>query len=235
VRRKTKPRVAWLPHDNSNAVAFSAPHPAGFSNVIEFVVAGSGAAQGNVVTGIVPIVIDNGQSPNTATTSLADIEDSGYRLRRIVGKCFVSAVQDNQNAGGPGLLLVAGAFIILRTDASGAPLQASLVQYDLFDIENDDNPWIWRREWIIQDGTSNILEDFPHTNAEYGSNADGPHIDQKTARVIMSDERLFFVCSVMNLTAESQVGGQTDVIVRLTTRVLASMKSTLGNRRNASR
>lgn len=235
MRRKTKPRVAWLPHTNANTILFSAPHPAGSSNVIEFVIAASGAAKGNVVTGIVPIVIDAAQNPGVATTSLADIEDSGYRLRRIVGKCFVSVVQDNQNAGGPGLLLVAAAFIILRVDASGAPLQASFLQYDLFDIENDDNPWIWRREWILQDGTSNVIVDFPHTNAEYGSNADGPHIDQKTARIIMSDERLFLVASVMNLTAEAQVGGQTDVIFNVTTRVLASMKTTLGNRRNASR
>lgn len=235
MRRKTKPRVAWLPHDNTNTIQFSAPHTAGSSNVLEFVIGASGVALGNSVTGVVPVIIDQPQVANQGTTSLSDLENSGYRLRRLVGKCFVAVAQNDQQGGGPGLLLCAAAFIILRCDLQGNPLASTLEQYDLFDIQNDDSPWIWRREWILQDGGATLLTDFPHTNVEYGSMADGPHIDQKTARVIMSDERLFLVASVMNLSSEQQVGGTTNVIYTVTTRALGSMKTTLGNRRNASR
>jgi len=233
MRRKTKPRVAWLPHTSANTIQFSDPHTPGFSNVIEFIIGASGLALGNSVTAAIPIVIDAAQDAQTATTSLSDIQNSGYRLRRIVGKCHVASAQQATN--GPALNIVAGAFIILRVDELGDPVQG-LENYDLFDIENDDSPWIWRREWILKnsDGLA-VLGDYPHTNAEYGSAADGPHIDQKTARIIMSDERLFFVASVMNLTSGVAAQDVQNHIFHLTVRVLASMKTTLGNRRNATR
>lgn len=237
MRKRTRPRVAWLPHDDSNTIQFSAPHAAGFSNVIDFVVAASGVAPGNCVTAAVPIVIDVPQDATVGTTTLSDIENSGYRLRRIVGKCHVGVTQVAQGAG-PALLLIAAAFIILRVNNAGGPaFLSALSHYDLFDIQNDDSPWIWRREWILKNSVAANPStlDYPHTNTEYGSAADGPHIDQKTARVIMSDERLFFVASVMNLTTGVTAQDETDTIFHLTTRVLGSMRPTLGNRRNASR
>lgn len=234
MRRRTKPRVAWLPKTSASTIAFSDPHTAGFSNVIEIIIGATGVAAGNSVTGFAPVVIDVAQDAQTATTSLSDIQNSGYRLRRIVGKCFVSSAQQATN--GPAVNLCAAAFIILRVDPLGVPLNVNLEGYDLFEIENDDSPWIWRREWILQnqDGLATNI-DFPKTNVEYGSAADGPHIDQKTARVVMSDERLFFVASVMNLTGGTAAQDETNIFFHVTPRVLASMKTTLGNRRNASR
>lgn len=233
-KRRTKPRVAWLPHTDANTILF--PDNTG-SNVIDFAL-DAGGLIGTTVTGVVPVVIDDKQDPEAATTSLSDIENSGYRLRRIVGKCFVAYQQDS-TATAPKQVLVACAFIILRVDenSSNIPLNTNLDNYNLFKIKNDDSPWIWRREWILQNGaqvTAANSNDYPFTNAEYGSNSDGPHIDQKTARTIMSDERLFFVASAMALAngAEQEVN---PVNIVLTTRVLASMRTTLGNRRNASR
>jgi len=235
MRKRTKPKVAWLPHTDTNVIIRSGDNRA--TNVINFIL-DAGGALGDVVTGVVPIVIDDKQDPTVATTSLADIEDSGYRLRRIVGKCFVSAQQIDLDD--PGSFLVAGAFIVLRVDEAGSlPLATNLDQYNLFDIRNDDSPWIWRREWLLQNGDSTTLASspfgpYPFTNAEYGSAVDGPHIDQKTARLVMADERLFFVASVLNLdSGGAQSNNFIDFV--LTTRVLASMRTTLGNRRNASR
>jgi len=234
-KRRTKPRVAWLPHTDTAAIIN--PDNNRGTNVIDFEIDVSSAVPfGGIVTAAVPVVIDDKQDPLNATTTLADIEDSGYRLRRIVGKCFVGVSQ--QAAQDPGLYLIAAAFIILRvSEQNGSvPLAANLDNYNLFDTRNDDSPWIWRREWILQNAlrTTKVNKDYPLTNAEYGSGPDGPHIDQKTARVVMSDERLFFVASVMPLAGgDEQIDGHVGFI--LTTRVLASMRTTLGNRRNASR
>jgi len=235
MRKRNKPKVAWLPHTDTNTI--QDPGTNRGSNVIEFVLDASGL-KGVVTTGVVPVVIDDKQDPLAGTTSLSDIEDSGYRLRRIVGKCFASCEQSAEDD--PGIFLVAAAFIILRVDenSGNVPLNPNLDNYNLFKIVNDDSPWIWRREWILTNSlaTQAFVEDFdyPHSNAEYGSAVDGPHIDQKTARVVMSDERLFFVASVMNLdSGGEQIINQVRIV--LTTRVLASMRTTLGNRRNASR
>lgn len=74
-------------------------------------------------------------------------------------------------------------------------------------------PWIWRRTWILGNPLIRANREglafsgvtaqeatigsqgafFPPTTAGYGSVADGPHIDAKTARRIKQDERLFFV------------------------------------------
>jgi len=231
VRRRTKPKVAWLPKDtrftiqDTNVLALE----------LDVVATGVGVP---VTTGVVAVVLDQTPDPTVAKTTLADMEGGGYRLRRIVGKCFVE-VEQNAESIGPILILVAGAFIILRTDRNTEdPQNTDIAAYDLFNVQNDDHPWIWRREWILQNGSAQtaITADWPHTSAEYGSVSDGSHIDQKTARIIGPDERLFFVASAMPLVPGT--GGaqdETKVKIRVTPRVLGSMRTTVGNRRNASR
>jgi len=230
MRRRTKPKVVWLPKDGRFTI--------GDSNVISAILE-VGGALGNVVTGIVSVVIDEPQSELVATTTLSDVENSGYRLRRIVGKCFVGVDQAG-DTDGPPAVLVAAAFIVLRCDENGDPISTNISNYDLFRLTNDDSPWIWRREWILSQGTATITGgdlklDYPFTNAEYGSVADGPHIDQKTARLISNNERLFFVISAMPAVVGTNDQDVTAVQIHLTPRVLVSMRNNLGNRRNATR
>jgi len=236
MRRRTKPRVVWFPKSNVNAIPFEGDVPSPFTNILAVNLDLTGVAPGNTVSAVIPVVIDETPGANAATTTLSDIENSGYRLRRIVGKCFAGISQaDSPSAA---LLLVGAAFIILRTDKDGIAPAAGVATdfYNLFDLNNDDSPWIWRREWILQNGesTNPTNKDYPFTNAEYGSAADGPHIDQKTARVIGQDERLFFVASAVNLSAGDAVE-PAEVTLIVTPRVLGSMRSTVGNRRNANR
>jgi len=230
VRRRTKPKVAWFPKDTRFTIQDS--------NVIALTLGVAGTGVGTpVTTGVVSVVLDQTPDPTIATTTLSDMEGGGYRLRRIVGKCFVDCEQNAESAG-PAIILVACAFIILRTDRNTEdPLSTDIAAYDLFNVQNDDHPWIWRREWILQNGLNQqqTTGDYPHSNVEYGSVADGPHIDQKTARVVGPDERLFFVASGMPLIAGNGIQDETDIHIRLTPRVLGSMRTTLGNRRNASR
>jgi len=227
MRKRTKPRVVWLPKDQTFSLANT-------TNVLSGIITVAGGAVGaTATTGLIPVVIDIPGTAIGGLDTLSDIENSGYRLRRIVGKCFLSINQVSNNDAA-GLWLIAAAFIILKVDSAGTPLDTTVAAYDLFSIDNDDSPWIWRREWILQNTASASAEDWPHTNAEYGSVADGPHIDQKTARIVSQNERLFFVASVINLEAGS---GQVNdnIHFRVTPRVLASLRTSSGNRRNASR
>jgi len=82
---------------------------------------------------------------------------------------------------------------------------------------------------------------LPKSNVLYGSVADGPHIDAKTARVIHRSERLFGVLAArrymgdFDITPETQF---TDTHVRLLLdyRLLGSLRGTsYGNRGNAAR
>lgn len=251
--RRRKPKVVWLPPSNANSNgdgttgwSFASSAPFGASTI------------GSIGSIEVPIVQDGIQSdPLGATSSLADIELSGYRLRRIVGKLyvFVAVPQVSGGHAPTGLFGVSAGFIIRRVDpGSGGSLAAAVPQTNFEEINpshirNASDPWIWRRDWILNDGvdfdtaissppangdiaavsgssTSNFGKNYP------GGNLEGPHVDQKTARIVGPEERLF-----LDVSAEALFPGfDNQVIIAIYNfRVLASMRSNVGNRRNASR
>lgn len=172
---------------------------------------------------------------------LAQWESQSWRLRRVVGKFFAGAANEDTQANGPTVLLTAG--IIVRTvdSSTGIPVLSAADQaVDTTDAIRD--PWLWRRQWVLspqfagQDsGVTDALRAFPRTTADYGSVQDGPHLDQKTNRVIGPQERLILNITatmlplpVPSITAKSEVHGYFDY------RLLGFlMKSS--NRRNASR
>lgn len=202
---------------------------------------------GDSVTVIAPVVRDQTPNPLTATTTLADVNNSGYRLRRIVGKCWVAAQQNAPNTNSPGAAVVTAGFCILRTDNGGAvPSNPTVASYSTNLIENTESPWIWRRSWLVADngsinsvpwGDNGTAPNAPQSQASnlwIGGNSDGPHIDQKTARVVGVDERLFMVFTATSLTAaDPQTPMLLDYVYDV--RVLASMRNNVGNRGNASR
>jgi len=237
VRRRTKPRVVWLPNTNANSVA--ADNRNGiqffFLDIDPLTAPFRGTAE-------IPVVIDGEPNPLAADQTLSDVENSGYRIRRIVGKIFVGRQQDT-DAGSPFSTVVTAGLIVRRinpeTGASLASLNATGFLQDPQDIENWGDPWIWRRSWWMCNGSSDAAPnsvDIPFSNMECGSVADGPHVDVKCARIVSSEERLF-----LNVTAQipaGQEGGATITASHLVItdlRVLASMRTSTGNRRNASR
>lgn len=248
MRRRRSPRVVWLPQD-----AFASVDGAtlGQSTVMRSTMAlpSSGAA-GASDTAVFPVVRDTSPNPLGAANTLADIELSGYRLRRLVGKIWVFADQASDPLGTSAVVCTAG-FIVLRTlDQTGLPLNTVTADYQTASILNTQDPWIWRRSWFLRNNSAAPAASFavPFTGAGAGSvtasgtnnyvggNSDGPHIDQKTARVIGPEERLFLVLTVtgVDLPQDAQAGPLlVDWVWDL--RVLASMRSSVGNRRNASR
>lgn len=117
-------------------------------------------------------------------------------------------------------LVIAGIFVARAGDASaneidlpiGATVAANLREsYSPAHVNTIREPWIWRRSWILGNPFVKIFFDrgpvpttnegeyqfFPSTTAEYGSVADGAHVDAKTMRRVRDDERLFFAVSTV--------------------------------------
>lgn len=189
--------------------------------------------------GVISVVHDVPAPVATELSSLADITQSSYRLRRIVGKIFVSLQQlDDPNVQSS--VIVTAGLIVLRVGDDALPLDTNLNHYSPQRQDSASDPWIWRRTWMLSNtfrATSPASffggAFWPPTNADYGSVADGPHVDQKTARIISAEERLFLVVGTTSFDGTS--GFTLDLRVVTDLRVLASLRSNAGNRRNASR
>lgn len=238
---RRKPRVVWLPT---------------FGNT-SFGEDGGAAQAGGMVFGVglndtigiafdaAALTWDGNNSPSAAqgfgstSESLADFtQGSSYRLRRIVGKFWCGATT-NGIATNVMAIQVAFGFIIGRADPNG-DLQTDFQNVNPLFQDSMDDPWIWRRSWLIAPApydTANRWGAIPFTNIEYGSVADGPHIDQKTARVVGPEERLVGIMAarVFETVDHAAIIGAPEVSGYLDYRLLASMRSNVGNRRNASR
>jgi len=252
VRRKS-PRVVWLPQTNANSIGDQ-------TQVYQLdVISNLAGITGTTATSEIPLVLDSQQSVvANVDPSLADIENSGYRLRRIVGKVWVQMAQSapGSDASAPNSVIVTAGIIVRRCDdATGASFaSANDANINTGFIGNTGDPWVWRRSWTLGDRYTRDTESFvalslstvlahsqffPSCNwgAEYaGGIAEGPHIDQKTARIVGPEERLFLDVSATILGETSNQPGTGATIAYWTDlRVLGSMRSSSGNRRNASR
>lgn len=246
--RRRKPRVVWLPPTNANSIP-----PANTSGYQIFSVDVSGNA-GDIAVGEIPLTID-GQTDELDTAgvnTLSDIENSGYRLRRIVGKIFLQQRQElapNVNLGDtPFQVAVTAGIIVRRIDQSTA-LSLALASANAAELmspgelRNYSDPWIWRRTWLLNDESMRVaLNTLPvGPTSNYGpngacsGNADGPHVDQKTARIISKEERLFLDVSSCIIQPGNNQALDARTLVITDLRVLASMTTSSGNRRNASR
>lgn len=240
MRKRNRPRVVWFPPTNLNSI----DPTTNISGIQAFRVDASPASGPS--TGEIPLVIDGeGQDPLDPAATLSDINNSGYRLRRIVGKIF--CLTDQPDDAAPIFIVCTAAIIIRRIDPTTGvslaltnPNSAELVSTQ--HIENYPDPWIWRRTWLLSNNNSPTrtptgTPEFGETNFSHGpAVADGPHVDQKTARVIGPEERLFLnvTCQPSSvLNAQDEIPISTLIITDL--RILASMRTSVGNRRNASR
>jgi len=233
--RRRKPKVVWLPPTNANSINGDVN-----SGIHEFII---DAASNQPTNAEIPLVIDADDDPlDSTTTSLSDIENSAYRLRRIVGKIFVSVNQLADATVAKAFIVTAGLMVRRSDPATGQSLAligaGSLNFIGPQELRNYGDPWIWRRSWTVYNNLSTGQPGVPDgnpTNSAHGpAVADGPHVDQKTARIISSEERLFLDVEVAPI---GLVGDQvnTELIVLADLRVLASMRPSQGNRRNASR
>lgn len=247
-RRKRKPRVVWLPPVGNSITQNDDNYVNGPAGTLTL------PNDGTIVFDAVPVTFDYSDPASIEqgvfNRSLQDLTSgNNYRLRRIVGKVFVGATPNIAEPTIVGIARVTCGFIINKTDDSGNLTLATIDPQDGAPIAQDaaQDPWIWRRSWTLSplprsyasdslSGVLSVLRGFtqwPQNNCEYGSVQDGPHIDQKTARVVGNQERLvFWISGRMNNDMEL---GQIDIDWALDLRILASLRLNQGNRRNASR
>jgi len=249
-RRRRRPLVQWLPvfGDGGNETNEQA---IGIRTEIQL--SGNPAETRVDAVGLTFDYTDSAETAQAAGDDNRTLRDlvsgSAYRLRRIVGKIFAAWYNNSGDslANRPDAIDYACGFIVVKTDDNGNPY-TDFEEVHPLSQDSADDPWIWRRRWFFgtlkQGDTPGGNPDkawggsFPSSTALYGSVADGPHIDQKTARVIGRQERLFFVQAARSFATFgagtfSQPGG---LITYLDYRLLGSlMSTTTGNRRNASR
>lgn len=237
--RRNRTKVVWLPQDNINSIG------AAGSNVFQRFALNAVGVTGDFAVGEIPLTIDNPPGATTAGTTLSDIYSSGYRLRRIVGKVWVDQQQLAEDTANDFIVTVG--IIVRRVDPAAGTSLALLTgvgeTLSPQEIENSADPWIWRRSWRLnnllatpQDPIGNQSEEsLLENNYGYGPSAvDGPHIDQKTARIIGPEERLFLTASSM-IADGSMFALSSTTFITTDLRVLGSMRTMVGNRRNASR
>lgn len=240
-RRTRRPAVVWLPcfpttSFTNDGIALRVVHDI------------SSAGNGRI-TSVHQLTIDNPAEQliaNADPATLSDFEGSAYRLRRIVGKCFVGINQaDAAATGDPTIVYCTAGFIVLRVDPlTGLPIgiAAADANYSPQAFGSERDPWIWRRSWMLGVSAANPsvvttsnATCWPPSNSFDGSVADGPHVDAKTARAVKDEERLFFVACTQFVEGLGQGETTRPVTWSLDYRLLASMYKSSGNRRNASR
>lgn len=214
-----------------------------------------------------PVTFDVTQSPfaqqyNAEHFTLHDIvAGQEWKLLRVVGKVhagFASGVGGSDPTYiGPPAAEFAAALIVGRTNEEGQ-LEMDLNEHNPLEMEGADDPWIWRRKWILGNASyvnnannpfvqSSIewmqwnigTKGYPFCTSGYGSVADGPHVDQKTRRRISREERLFWVLASRMwdpaglMTSELNTPGT--IFYNIDNRFVGRLSSRMGNRNNASR
>lgn len=222
-RTKRRARYTWLPtvgtaspagpesDDNSSGRSFSLDIPAdGSSNVLISTLTFDEPQEGDKLL----------QSTSPLGTILGN---EYFLKRIVGKIFIMHQGGVNSAAGDPSLpaaaLVGVGFFVARANDESqgadspigSASLSERQENYSPLSEDAIREPWIWRRTWVLGNPLMRANREglafsgvaaqettfegvfFPPTTAAYGSVADGPHIDAKTARRIKQDERLFFV------------------------------------------
>lgn len=256
-RRRRKAAVVWLPNVGTkfNQDGAGAPNVNENPSETEFIVDVT-AAGPTPATVSVPLVLDN---PNSVAETGAPLDviqkqglqfnaDWGYRLRRIVADYYVGAAPTNLQGTNLGGIAVHLGIIIRRVFAEDGTATAPPQQQDVNTLENNKDPWIWRRSFILSEGipragdnlTSQAIEAAPQSNIGYGV-AKYMNIDQKTVRRVGPEERLFLTATFFRVPYDEALAGAAldnnwRIYFHMSYRCLAQrVQAMMGNKRNATR
>lgn len=255
--RRKRPKVAWFPtFGGEENVQHDAEPWAGVEAEVNFDTSVPGDG---VIYNAFPLTFDASKAALDAaqSTNVPTIRDivqgNEWRLRRIVGKAFISTWHSTLGSSYTSLLDVALGFIVCECHDDGTPT-TDFNQVNPLAQDSMEDPWIWRRRWMLNPfapvvqnlATSSQnnpgLWGYPQTTSDYGSVADGPHIDAKTARVIHRSERLFAIVAARRFSnwgaddPPSPGFADTGLRLFLDYRLLGSLRgTTYGNRGNAAR
>jgi len=254
MRRRRRNRGTWFPTLGTHINVVEDDYfDAGF--IFETLSVPVSLGTGPVFYGPIPVTKDQTLNPEevagTADVSLRDIVNGqDWLLQRLVGKIFLN-VESNQagfipSGGGaepvtdiwPYVKVTAG-FFVARADEADNQVDLESYESDPQRLDNIQNPWIWRRTWILKEPQAVPLPaggpalpipgEFPISNAGYGSVADGPHIDSKVKRRIRREQRLWFVVAASGwngtqIQVLGEPGDQPEVRGYLDLRIFGSLR-----------
>lgn len=260
--RRKRPGVLWLPTYGHGGTGELGQRTTGIIGVVDLQSPGiDDEIQWDAFALTFDYTDSAGVEQSLQERSLQDlVAGNEWRLRRIVGKVHAAwrPRGDETNPLQQFLIEYGAGFIVCKTDDDGNPV-TDFGSTNPLAQDSQEDPWIWRRKWLLStipgyttwynqfaiNPTNWDVNDafyashFPSSTAGYHSVADGPHVDQKTARVIHRQERLFFVhaARVHQLTGGgSPINAPGQVMCILDYRLLGSLRrASAGNRRNASR
>lgn len=183
---------------------------------------------------------------NPTSLPMGFLTSNEYLLKRVVGKIYVSVSQIAGTQKGA-ILCAAGLFVARAENPAGDPGAEDFpigardvgvfADYAPLNTDTMREPWIWRRSWVLSNQLSTLAAEiisYPKTNVEYGSVADGPHIDAKTARRVKEGERLFFAVQARAFPVNHTTAGDSgDVTVHFAYEVRALGALRKGHNRSA--
>jgi len=234
--RKRRTKYIWFPQIGTQGDSEDLDNVGFVLPLIAFPVV-AGQVSDVFITDIIPD--EPKETTLTADDNLADFTQNEYFLRRIVGK-IQYRTQANNSGSVPQSIIVAAGFFIARAEGGGSNLPigaataaAARINYGPLNQQTTREPWIWRRTWLFDgqfktsgtDGAAVIPVQTSITDTrQFGSVADGGHIDAKTARRVKSDERLFFALQGANADAVDSTQGLTTGAGWLDVRILGQMR-----------
>lgn len=250
-RRRRKQRVQWMPPIGTELNATTSFDRSPSGRAFTFTGIGPGNPSATIETALTfdqPTILGLEQlgsiNPGLIdAVTLSDWEMQSWRLRRIVGKMFIGASADDQQTTPPPALLLTAGIIVRTIDASNGNPVLSIGDQAVDTIDANQDPWVWRRQWILStalpqglSGDNDAVGEFPRTTAGYGSVQDGPHVDQKTNRVIGPQERLILniTCTMLPLPNPAGFTDTGHAFGYFDYRLLGGIMKA-SNRRNASR
>jgi len=152
-RRRRKARPLWFP---PLGTTFSVADDTVGTGMVTWAlpVLGSGAISFQEI----PLTFDFGQEAeltdtiiNPGTKTLADLMESAWRVRRVVGKLYATyqikdeGIVDPLQTGYPACYLKVG-LMVRNVDQFGQPPGTNV---DLLNRDDYTDPWIWQRSWIL--------------------------------------------------------------------------------------
>lgn len=248
--RRRKHRVSWFPNLGT---AYGDENPyITTTQQLELIPELSSSSQPGQVSGsllCVPVTQDYTQSPDISGTveSLRDfVEGQDYLLKRIVGSChaYVNPQVNSTTVGEtwPLLILTAGFLVARAIDADQTAVGLDDADVDPYARQNIQQPWIWRRQWLLSNPGAaenhspsttgryaGIPSGIPSTNLTRGTLREGSFIDSKIARRITKEHRLWFSAtaqglSLSDLTMSGARNLQPIVQLLLDIRILGAMR-----------
>lgn len=258
-RRRRRAPVLWLPNTGTTVNDRQGGDVPSSPSSIETIISTAGVGTG-IQTVEIPLFADSDPEATQAALALnftqvqqlglSNTEKLGYRLRRLIGKFFLTSTRINTQADCAPAQLVELGIIVRRTDPeTGGSLQGAAGS-DVGTIQNNRDPWIWRAYQLLTVTNAptppnstltavenELLGSFTTLTFDAGGTKDGPKFDIKTNRVIGPEERVFLNVTWTELPYRrvANLAGNVANYLMFCYRGLGSTMSFKGNRRNATR